>query len=619
MELLHVVSFTLSHGQVIGEALSHLRRLSARSEQLRCPILLFCDLPDASCPKAPEEDPLIRKLLSGVMAMNARRNDSFFLLVRSRVWDDAQRQYLGAGQALSCREVIAQLLLEGKTCAAFEAASISPPSMKNRWQAVLFSDSSLACTPDTPMRMAQYMKSRSLDTVGVPVLPRREFPRSALARLFICSHFSLSPLQAAQEYAFAQQGLVASEQPILYTCGALARIGEIQAVPAAPGCAFIRRQPPDMRAVTAMYHRLRHPFRDALVPLVQLALLTAAAVFGFAPFAAAAMLPEIWTLLHPRAWPGALLRTAMLPMTAMLALDALLCRLLARSPLLRIRVPGSLRSPLSCLLAAGALLPAALISAQSLAVLLPILLLWLSAPLWFPALERPTIERIPLDAIEQSQMRTLAESAYFDAEKHLSASPALGMLCACAGCMLGLLEPDEAARKVQSLLPLLSADAAPYDQAAALVSAQLLRERMSGCDAALRPLPIQLESQILSVSSASSDTCLGRLLCAARAEKTPDFSALSAAPIQEQLFLPLLPSAEAVQHPISLPLTHPHTYLKQQLLSSGSASWMESPIECFLFLAASALGHPFHALLLRSPVTGPYAETLFSGISSTNP
>ncbi|MBQ7885598.1 MAG: hypothetical protein IJ313_01750 [Clostridia bacterium] len=611
MELVHVVSFTLSHAQSISGALAQLRHLSARSQALRCPILLFCDLPNAACPLSPEEEPLIRRLLSGVMSMNARRENCFYLLVRRRVWDDAARQYLGSEQPLSVREVIAQLLANGQTQAVFEAASISPASLKGRWEAALFSDISLACTPDVPARMAEYLKSCPQGAVGARVLPRREYPHSALARLCACSPFSLSPLRDAREYALARQGFVSTESPVLYTTQALSEHASAQAVPAASGCVFVSRRPPVFPEIIRAYRRLcrTHPLRDAYVPLVQLALLAAAAFSGFSPLVAAALLPELFALMRPRMWPGALLRTALLPLTALLSLDTLLCRLLARSPLLRLRVPQSLLSPFGCLLAAGALLPLSFFSVHALAALLPILLLWLSAPLLLPALDRPTIERIPLDGDQQAQLRTLAESAYFGAAKDSSAAPALRMLTACAGCMLGLLEPDEAARQVQSAAP--PACASPHEQAAVLVCAQYLRECMRDCDAALRPLPAQLEALILSAPEPACASALGTLLHAARAEQQPDFVQAADAPLLEQLFLPLRSAAQTPQDSLSLPLTHPHTFLRHQLLSGENASAQLSPVERFLFLAAAALGHPFYALLQRSPVAGPYA-TMFA-------
>ena len=67
------------------------------------------------------------------------------------------------------------------------------------------------------------------------------------------------------------------------------------------------------------------------------------------------------------------------------------------------------------------------------------------------------------------------------------------LYAACAGCMLGVLEPDEAARQTQALLAAGPAVDSPVEHAALLVCAQFLRERMADCDAALRALPAQLE------------------------------------------------------------------------------------------------------------------------------
>ena len=300
-------------------------------------------------------------------------------------------------------------------------------------------------------------------------------------------------------------------------------------------------------------------------------------------------LPEALALVRPRLLPGALLRTALLPLTAAVSLDALLCRLFARSRWLRLRLPDSLVSAQGCMLTGAVLLPLAIASAQALVPLLPILLLWISAPLLLPALASPTLERIPLAEDQQAQLRSLAESAYFDAAQVSDAPPALRMLAACAGSMLGVLEPDEAARQTQALLALDPPVHSSVERAALLVCAQFLRERMADCDAALRALPAQLED--------FARTKAGALPLFPDADDP-----LSA------LFLPLGPARRTAQHDITLPLTHPHTYLKR-LLPDGNPTG--DPLARFLALAAAALNHPFHALLLRSPVAAPYAPLLY--------
>ena len=390
MRLVHIVSFTLCHQQTIRDALAHVCQLFSNSDDFRCSILLFCDLPDAPCAKLPQEDSLIQALHSGIKSMNMHHADSCFLLVRRRVWDDAARQYLGRGQRLSCREVIAQLLLQGESSASFESASIMPASTRDRWEAVLFSDISIICTPDTPVRTAAYLEKHKLAAVGLRILPRREYPHSALEHLSGHMPFSLSPLHAAKEYALAQQGQVSADQPILYTLQALSVIQMRQPAPVAPQCCFTRKHAPDWPSIFSHYRRLCRiaPLSNACVPLIQLACLAAAAVFGIPLFAVCALLPELWTLFQPSAWPSALLRIALLPLTAPHALDVLLCRLLARSALLRLRVPSLLFSPLVCLFAALALLAAAFVSVYALVSVLPFVMLWLCMPVLYPVLDQ---------------------------------------------------------------------------------------------------------------------------------------------------------------------------------------------------------------------------------------
>lgn len=387
LKILHAVSHTLASGQEAGDTLALLRQMHAQSPEQS--LLLFCDLPDAACQKLPDEQPLIQSLLRGISAMNDAAAPHVFLLIRSRVWSDAERMYLGGSQMLSCREAIAQLITHGQTQTEFEAASVSPASLKGGFDAVLFSDLSLVCAPDVPLRMAAYLAGNSIGAVGAAVLAHHEHPCSALCLLCARSPFSLSSIHTMQTYTLAQQGWVSCDHPVMYTVKALSRLDEIQSAPAAPSCAFSSRHAPTMQSIFRCYRRLclKQPFPHACVPPLQFALLGAGAVFGVPLLAVCAALPELWALFHPRAWPGALLRTALLPLTALHALDLLLCRLLAHSPLLRLRVPVRLFSPLICLFAALALLTAALISVYALVAVLPFALLWLCMPVLYRTLD----------------------------------------------------------------------------------------------------------------------------------------------------------------------------------------------------------------------------------------
>ncbi|MDY4541924.1 MAG: hypothetical protein SPD88_03905 [Candidatus Ventricola sp.] len=591
--LLHVVSCVLRTQADADDALRQLRRLSAGDAAHT--LLLFAGFHAANAASLPDDAPLLRRLQSGVMAMNARRPGRFLLLARRRVWDDASRQYLGWEQPLSCREVLAQLLSSGQTSAVFDAATVSPASLKGRFDAVLFSGMELSCTPDTPARMLAALDHAPCGRVAALIRHPRAYPETVFARLVRTCGFSLSPVSAARETLLARDGLLPAYQPTLFTAGALIASldAPVTASPKAEGCFFMRRAPLTLAACFSAHrlHVLRRTDAVSFLPLVQLALLVTSALTGVPLLTALALLPEALALLHPRLLPGALLCTALLPLTAAVSLDALLCRLFARSRWLRLRLPDSLVSAQGCMLTGAVLLPLAIASVQALVFLLPILLLWLSAPLLLSALASPTLERIPLAEDQRAQLRTMAESAYFDAAQDVHAPAALRMLAACAGCMLGVLEPDEAARQTQALLTAEPAVDSPVENAALLVCAQFLRERMADCDAALRALPAQLEDYARKKAGT----------------QTPFPSASQDDPLAA-LFLPLGPAGRTAQHAMTLPLTHPHTYLKR-LLPDGNPTG--DSLARFLALAAAALDHPFHALLLRSPVAAPYAVMMY--------
>ena len=160
------------------------------------------------------------------------------------------------------------------------------------------------------------------------------------------------------------------------------------------------------------------------------------------------------------------------------------------------------------------------------------------------------------------------------------------MLAACGGCMLGLLEPDEAARQMMALLPdLSSAPLDAHETACALAAAQAIRERMADCDAALRSLPAQIERA-----------------CAPEAAAPWLADILDGAQARSALFLPLrrirVPSV----------VTHPHGFLAlPDKAKTPDDAW------AFLMLCDALCAHPFYPLFWRSPVAAPYRSRVTLG------
>lgn len=667
-ELLHVLLAAPDSVARAQQALRAMRR--AQGKEKEHTLLLFCDLPPADTARTPQDEPLLRHLQSGVMAMEARMPGRFLLLVRRRAWDDAARAYLGQAQATPPQRILAELLETGTTQAVFEAASFSPSSLKDRFDAILFTRDTDACTPDMPERMLHALEACG-GCVRSRVIPRRLDGEPLLSRL-MAQHFSLCAPETAYRAFLEKRGWAPEgDGPTLYARAALAAYlggvpAPMQPCPLSEEALFVSQQAPTVadlightrvRFARAYAHRKsdedpsrlvqaggllaqpvptalwgRLPLFCAVLPLVQMALLLLCAVLGASPWAfAAVVLPELFSVLMPRLLPGALVRTAFLPLTAALSLDALLAQLLARSGWLRLRLRGRALQPSGCFLCGVVLIPAAFLSVHAVVPLLAVGLLWLSAPLLARALSSPVRERIPLAPEELEQMATLAEHAFWAAEQ--TPYPARRMLTACAGRMLGVLETDEAARRVasallqaQGLIDAIRADepeGAPAVEASelacALASAQFLRENMGDCDAALRTLPTEIEALYLSLHVREDGGLLCALLQAAVSRQTP-LSVMQRGEggmALDALFLPYrlmssLPPEEALQ-----PLTHPHAFLRAQLPSphakkEETAASLISPDEAqrFLILCAPALDQPFEKLLWRSPAAEPYAPLL---------
>lgn len=612
--LLHVLKAAPATIAEADAVLRAMRRACPRSSDRRT-LLLFCDLPSSDTADDPQDAALIRRLQSGVMSAQARKPDSFHLLVRRRSWNDAEHLYLGQTQTPSAEQVICDLMLKGHTDASFLAATCAPASLRGRYHAVLFSDIAHICTPDTPLYMLEALEHADSGCVGCRLIPYAPYPQTVLHRL-AKSGFSLSSFHEAREMRLRKDHLTCENTPRMYAADRLQACLSTYAhtCPACESCIFVSLRAPSARDLFAAHHRRALSIKDraALLPLFQFPLLFVFASLGLsAPTILLFLLTEYHALIHPVRLPGALLRLALLPVTAMVTLNACLQKRFAQNRRFSVALSDPLMSPVTASFSGVIIILAALAGMQALHVFLPIGLLWLFCPMILSALSLPTAERIPISPDDQKQLRALADDAFFCSESAPTDSPlSLDILAACAAAMLGLLEPDEAARRAEKSLDLLKHHGSPVDraqdQAGLLAAAQYLREQMDKCDAALRPLPAMLESFVLSQPAPREHSRLGVFLCAARNETSP--ACASSAPADDAaldlLFLPIGSAAQAAMHDVTLPLTHPHTFLRRHL--AGQTTESSDPTAAFLALTAAALSHPFYALLQRSPITAPY-------------
>lgn len=613
-KILLVVHAEIGEHTQIGILLRSLRRLAAAHTH----ILLFGDLAPSDTVRRMEDGPLVRALQSGIMSMDKHAAERCMLLVRERKWDDAARAYLGKAQKQPIRSVIAQLLQSGKTDAAFRAASVSPSSLSGIYSAVLLMDAGISCTPDMPGRMADALFLSGGSCVTALVLPLRAYNETLLTRLSRLG-FSLSAADSARNALIKQETLSDAEDVVMFDACSLASSPLLPDTPCPKvnDCLFVRQSVPTLHQYIAAFHLrcLRKANAATLLPLAQVLLLACSTLSGMAELTAAALfLPELFALLRPRLWPAVLVRTAFLPLLFACALDGLSRRLLAQSACFRIELPRSAFSPFACCIWGGLMLFAALIGVHALVPLMTVSILWLSAPLIARALHSPTHERIPLSDQEQRAMLQQAKQVFSALPENTLCehSPALCMLALCAMCMLGEFEADEAARRIQTQL--VRAQDAPmqhaYEQAAILACAQYVRERLSDCDSALRDLPAQLEAYVSSLPVARESGLLSAFLAAARSRDSTlraldTLHTATADSIMDLLLLPpSRPRAWLADEP-SFPLTHPHSYLRSDTHAASSDLLIR-----FLFISVSALGQPFGPLLLRSPITGPYAPML---------
>ena len=461
-------------------------------------------------------------------------------------------------------QTVSALLDRGQTQVSFAAASFSPASLAGQFSSVLFCPADVSCAPDVLPRMSAALDESGL--LAARVLPPLHDRAPLLARL---PDFSFSEGLAALRHRLARQNrALISDRVLLASAKAFSQLekaSSLDACPLWPEAAFVAEDTPSLQRSFRQTAR----FFDALcrlpkltglqrlmllAPMLRLFLLFLAAVTGLEFLAVLALL-EPYALLHPRLLPGALVRAAFLPMTAVCAFNSFFAHKLARSPLLRIRFPRGAQTPSACALCGAALIPIAFLSLHAFAPLLFASLLWLAAPPLFRALNLPEAERIPLSADERARVLQLAREAFDLPVDH--ALPGRSMLVACGGCMLDFLEPDEAARRMLALLP----------------------------DLRCRPFPTQIEQ-----------------LCVPEDPSSWLAVILDGLQAQNALFLPLCRVSAACF------ITHPHGFLSlPEKAKTPDDSWT------FLMFCDVLCAHAFFPLFWRSPVAAPYRSWVTVG------
>lgn len=504
-------------------------------------VLLVCGLEGAPADVMPGDADALRLLQSGIASAAARGAGRLFMMTVAREWDDAARAFVSPVRPAM---LVSRLLLGEAPGVSFAVSTVAPASLRGAYERFLVMDAELAPMPGAPSILAQGARLSPDGIARGAVLPRPGWPETLLSRLERIG-FALSPAREAVAHSLAREGLaLTAEGPVLLERRAFAAAASgtlPERCPLMQDALFVSRESIPVKELLARERRAqaqalsRLPSPRALLapralltllPTLRLLALLLAAAWGLPLLAlAAVIIPEGYALAHPHLLPGTLVRLSLLPADALGAADALLRRLLARSRVFRVELPAAAFSPRMCTALGAALLALALVSARALVPIFVVSLLWLGAPLVASALSSPARERIPLSDAEREELLSHARTAFLrlPAERDALSGPApLRMLAACAGCMLGLLEPDEAARRVQALLPLAQGALSAAQQAALLVCAQYLRERMVECDAALRPLPAALENAVRACPPPGEDSPLAALLRYARTPSSPD-------------------------------------------------------------------------------------------------
>ncbi len=143
----------LSRPEQARQMMRHLSVLQRANPDPNLHYLLLADYPDGPAAQQAEDADITHAALDAAQKLNEERPGTFLYLHRQRVWNDAQRKFMGTERKRGALAALNELLLTGKSDDPFSAASFDPSALQGRYDQVITLDSDTLLPPGSALEL----------------------------------------------------------------------------------------------------------------------------------------------------------------------------------------------------------------------------------------------------------------------------------------------------------------------------------------------------------------------------------------------------------------------------------------------------------------------------------
>ena len=151
LRTLVVVPTLISSAQQAREMVRHLAVLQKANGDAQFSYMLLADFKDSDAAQEIDDEDITRACTQEIRALG--QGETFLYLHRARVWNDAQKRFIGRERKRGALETLNRLILTGEALDVFAAASFDPAWLKDRFAHVITLDSDTIMPAGSALRL----------------------------------------------------------------------------------------------------------------------------------------------------------------------------------------------------------------------------------------------------------------------------------------------------------------------------------------------------------------------------------------------------------------------------------------------------------------------------------
>lgn len=140
------------------EMVRHLSVLRLANPESRLSYMLLADFSDSPAITMPDDSAILDAALSAIRALSDVWNGGFYYLHRAREWNEKSGRFMGRERKRGALSALNALLLTGKCCGEFAAASCDTAELCGKFSLVITLDADTQLPPGTALELAGMMQ-----------------------------------------------------------------------------------------------------------------------------------------------------------------------------------------------------------------------------------------------------------------------------------------------------------------------------------------------------------------------------------------------------------------------------------------------------------------------------